>query len=110
MKKEYTNRITVLAHNPCRRHLMKHLGFPKGKMPADFTFDGVLPLEDWRGDYLGDFEIVVTVSKPTGRTSTRWNWKKGASETYQLKSSTHRVFARFGNRLIPVGRLAQAKL
>ncbi len=110
MKKSYTNRITVLPRNPCRYRLMHRLGFPGYKMPADFTFSGVLPLEDSRGAHLGDFGIVVTVSKPTGRTRTRWNGRKGASETYAVKSSAHRVFARLGSRLIPVGRLAQAKL
>lgn len=101
---------TVLERNPSRRQLVTALGFPSGKLPADFTFDDELPLQGADGWVMCIAHIVVTPTKPSGRTRTRWNPDKGVSETKPVKSSKHRIFAKFGNRLIPVGRLAQAIL
>jgi hypothetical protein len=94
---------TILLRNCERKHLLEHLGFPGGKLPKDFTFDGVLPLQNWGGDSYGDFHIIVKAHEPRTRVNFR-------HETVLCNSSRHRIFAKFGERLIPVGRLAQAKI
>jgi len=100
---------TYLVNRPCRYALYAALGFPKGKLPADFTFDGRLPLVDaFSKAHLGLYHIVVTETQPTGRTRTRWCRKAGHAVEYAVKSSTHRIFARIGDRLVPTGRLHQA--
>jgi hypothetical protein len=100
---------TYLKNRPCRRALYSALGFPNGKLPADFTFDGHLPLVyAFNKAPLGTYHIIVTATQPTGRTRTRWCPKAGHAVEYPVKSSTHRIFAKLGARLIPTGRLHQA--
>ena len=102
---------TIASRNPHRLSIVRALGFPSGKLPALFTFDGYIELfsDCLNRHSMGTYHIVVTETKPTGRTYSRWNIAKGCMITKPVKSSTHRIFAKFGSRLVPVGRLAQAK-
>jgi len=101
---------TITSRNPHRLSIIRALGFPSGKLPALFTYDGYIKLfSDSLGTQsLGTFHIIVTETQSTGRTYTRWDLSKGCEVTRPVKSCTHRIFAKFGSRLVPVGRLAQA--
>lgn len=63
--------------------------WPNCKLPADFTCDGFAQLHDSDGNSLGHFHITITRA---GRQGVPRSW------------------AHYGTRLVPLGRLAQAKV
>ena len=71
------------------------------KLPAGYQVECPMPLYDICGELLGIYSIVVIPSPPMDLRRTRY----GRVE----KSSAHRIFVRYAGRLVPVGRMNQAK-
>jgi hypothetical protein len=82
---------TVTDYPVSIRAIHGHLGF-KHKLPKDFTWEGPLKLfeQGWphSARLLGEFYVVVTKS---------------------VKAGKPRIFVKHKGRLVPAGRLAQAK-
>jgi hypothetical protein len=93
MKRNYTTAVTT----PISRYvLLDSLGFPGGRMPADFTFRGEVECFAYAGSRsLGVFDIEVTPTNNPGK---------------RRSAGKHRIFVHIAGRRIPFGRLAQARI
>lgn len=112
MKRDYLTLVPRSIHmNKLRRYLLVANMLPTPppnrsvKLPLDMeaTYSNV-PVYPYWGENIpmGRFTIVVKKHEPS-KDICRWTGKA-------RKSSKHRIFIQYGDRLIPAGRAAQAKI
>lgn len=112
MKRNYSTLVPQSINvNYLRRQLLSlsGRGYNVGrhvtvKLPLDMegTYHNMPVYPSWGQGVMGHFTIVVKKHEPS-KDICRWTGKA-------RKSSKHRIFIQYGDKLIPAGRAAQAKI